>query len=88
MKPFIIIKSNAGKETQSESPILILTTTPNNINKAKPPDAKSNNGWNFKPNSKPIAPKSSKTAVSAPTFSSPKRLNSLFIFVEVKKANP
>ena len=62
--------------------------TPSNINIARPPAETSNIKGNFKPMSKPNDPNNSKTAVSVPAFSSPKRLNSLFISADLKYAMP
>lgn len=85
---FNTIKNNAGSVAQKVSLTFILTATPKNINIASPPDETSKIMLNFKPTSKPNDPSNSKTAVSAPAFSRPKCLNSLFIFVDLKYAIP
>ena len=86
--PFNSIKKVAGRETQRLSLYFILIATPSNINKASPPAEISKISWNLKPSNSPNAPTISKIAVSAPAFSSPKRLNSLFIFGDLKYAIP
>lgn len=85
---FSIIKNKAGNVIQMVSRTFILTTTPKSINNARPPAETSKIRGNFKPMSKPVAPSNSNTAVSVPTFSSPKRLNSLFISGDLKYAIP
>lgn len=82
------MKKIAGKVTKIESLIFSLTITPRNINSANPPAETNNIKGNFKPISKPIDPNNSKTAVSVPAFSSPKRLNSFFISADLKYAIP
>lgn len=77
-------KSKAGNEAQSPSFTFSLTNTPRNINKDNPPDESIKIVLNFKPISKPVAPKISKMAVNTPNFFNPKRINSLFIFGFVK----
>lgn len=88
MYAFNTIKNNAGSVAQKVSPIFILTATPKNINIPNPNDETSKIIRNFKPISKPNAPNISKTAVSAPAFTSPNLLNSLFIFVDLKYVIP
>ena len=85
---FNIIKNKAGKDIQKLSFIFILIATPKNINIAKPPAEINKIRGNFKPTSRPTAPNNSKTAVSVPAFSNPKRLNSLFICGDLKYAIP
>jgi len=86
--PFRNIKNNAGSETQRLSLTRILTATPSSINKESPPAENSKIEWNLKPTRRPKAPNISNIAVSAPAFSSPKRLNSLFNFADLKYAIP
>ena len=81
---FNIIKSRAGNNIQKLSFIFILTATPKNINIARPPAEINKMSCTFKPTRRPTAPNNSKTAVSVPAFSSPKRLNSLFICGDLK----
>ena len=81
---FNSIKNKAGNDIQRLSFTLILVITPKNINKARPPAEINNIGCTFKPTSRPTPPNISKTAVNVPAFSSPKRLNSIFIWGEVK----
>lgn len=78
------IKNKAGNDIQRLSFTLILVTTPKSINNARPPAEINIIGCTFKPTSRPSAPNISKTAVRVPAFSRPKRLNSLFIWGEVK----
>lgn len=85
---FNIIKKNAGSVTKILSLTFIRTATPSSINNESPPAEISKTGWSFKPTNKPNAPIISNIAVSAPAFSSPKRLNSLFIFVDPKYPIP
>ena len=81
---FKTIKNTAGSIAQSVSLTFILIPTPSNINIARPPDEINKIRLNFKPISKPNAPSNSKMAVIGPALSNPKRLNSLFIFVDIK----
>ena len=81
---FNIIKSKAGDKINTLSLTFNLTTTPNNINIASPPEEINKIGFIIKPTSKPIAPNISKIAISIPNFSNPNRLNSLFIFENTK----
>lgn len=85
---FTNIKNHAGNDTQRLSLTFILVATPKNINSARPPAEINKMRRNFKPTSKPTAPNNSKTAVSVPAFSSPKRLNSFFICDDLKYAIP
>ena len=78
------MKENAGKQTNTLSPILSRTATPKSINKANPPAETNIMGLKARPTSRPIAPSTSKIATSIPCFSKPKRLNSLFIFGDLK----
>jgi len=57
----------------------ILTISPKSISKPSPKEESSNSGVYSSPNNSPEAPKSCKTMVSNPSFSSPNLLNSLFI---------
>ncbi len=84
MHEFNIIKNKAGNDIQRLSLTFILTTTPKNINIVRPPAEINKISGIFNPTSRPTAPNNSKTAVSVPTFSSPKRLNSLFICGDLK----
>ena len=85
---FNIIKNKAGNDIRKLSFTFILTTTPKNINSARPPAEINKTSRNFKPTSRPTAPNNSKTAVSVPAFSRPKRLNSFFICGDIKYAIP
>ena len=67
-----------------ESFTFILTKIPKNINNANPPDDITKIELNFKPMTKPTPPNISNIAVIVPNFSNPNRLNSLFIFFEMK----
>ena len=62
--------------------------TPRSISIVSPPDDISNIGCKLIPRSKPRAPNISRIAVSAPNFSSPNRLNSIFMFVVAKYQIP
>ncbi len=84
MYEFSNIKNKAGNDIQRLSLTFILIARPKNINSAKPPAEINKIRWNFKPTSRPTAPNNSKTAVSVPAFSSPKRLNSFFICGDLK----
>lgn len=79
MKAFNPIYINAGNETHKLSLTLNLAITPKNISNARPPEEISKIECTINPASNPSAPLISRTAVSSPNFSSPKRLNSLFI---------
>ena len=74
----------AGKEIQRLSFILILTIKPSNINIASPPDDINKTGLKNKPTNSPIAPRISNRMVRSPNFSNLKRLNSFFIYGEIK----
>ena len=67
-----------------ESFTFILTKIPRNINNANPPEDNNKMELNFRPTTKPTPPIISNIAVVVPNFSSPNRLNSLFIFFEMK----
>ena len=84
MHEFSTMKKKAGNDIQRLSLTFILIATPKNINIAKPPAEINKIRWNFKPTSRPTAPNNSKTAVSVPVLSSPKRLNSFFICGDLK----
>ena len=81
---FNIKKNKAGNADQRRSLTFILMTIPKNINTVRPPAEIIKISCIFKPTSSPVAPNNSKIAVSAPAFSSPKRLNSLFMCGNVK----
>ena len=81
---FNSIKIKAGKVIQRLSSTFILTATPKSIKIASPPEEINKMKGTFKPTSRPTPPNISKTAVSMPAFSSPKRLNSIFIWGVVK----
>ena len=81
---FNIIKNKAGSDIQRLSLAFILIAIPKNINIVRPPAEINKISCIFKPTSRPTAPNNSKTAVSVPAFSSPKRLNSLFICGDLK----
>jgi len=76
---FSIIKIKAGRDAQKPSLIFNRTINPKNIRAAWPAEEIIKIELNHNPTNKPNEPLISKTAVSAPNFTSPKRLNSLFI---------
>lgn len=78
------MNKKAGIETNTLSFTRILATTPKNINNANPPEEIKRMGVETNPTSSPTAPTISKIAVSVPNFSSPKRLNSFFMWGEKK----
>ncbi len=84
MYEFNIIKNKAGRDAQKPSLILYRTVNPKSIKTASPADEIIRIGDNHKPTIKPNDPHISKVAVNAPNFSSPKRLNSLFICGVIK----
>lgn len=84
MKAFNPMKNKAGNETHKLSLILNLARKPKNISNARPPDEISKMEFIKNPTSNPSAPPISKTAVNFPNFPSPKRLNSLFIYGDIK----
>jgi len=88
MKAFNPIYNKAGNETHKLSLTLSLAITPKNISNARPPEEISKIAWTMNPASNPSAPLISKTAVSSPNFSSPNRLNSLFICGDVNQLIP
>ena len=77
-------KNIAGKETQRESFELILAIRASNNNKASPLDDINKMGLTNKPTNSPMAPIISKKIVNSPNFSNLKRLNSFFIWGEMK----
>lgn len=81
---FKSIKNVAGKEIQILSFNFILTIKPQNINKKSPKDDTIKMGLNFNPTNKPVAPKNSSIIVNKPSFSKLNRLNSFFIFGNMK----
>ena len=82
--PLSSIKNKAGKIAIKPSFTLSLAATPNNIKMLNPPADSNRKKLNLNPSSNPKAPKISKIAVKAPNFPKPKRINSFFIFEEVK----
>ena len=84
MYEFNIIKNKAGRAAQKPSLIFNRTINPKNIKTARPADEIIKIELNHNPTNKPNDPHISNTAVSAPNFSSPKRLNSLFICGVIK----
>ncbi len=88
MYAFSIIKNAAGNDIHRLSLTFILTATPKSISKARPPAEINKIMGIFKPMRRPTAPSISNNAVIAPTFSSPKRLNSIFIWGNTKYAMP
>lgn len=77
-------KNRAGRETNKLSFNRIRTINPAIISNASPRDDMSNIGLNSRPIIKPAAPNNSNIIVIKPIFSNPKRLNSFFIFGEMK----
>ncbi len=88
MYAFNAKKNTAGSVAQKGSLTFILIATPKNINMASPAAETSKIIGYFNPTSKPSEPNNSKTAISAPAFSSPNLLNSAFIFIVLKYAIP
>lgn len=76
------MKRMAGNETHRLSFTRALASKPKNINRANPPDEIKRIGVKTNPIRRPIAPMISRSAVSTPNFSSPKRLNSFFMLGE------
>ena len=81
---FKIIKNTAGKDIQALSFNFILTIKPININRISPKEDNVKNGLKYSPTNKPVAPKISKIIVNRPTFSKLNRLNSFFIWGDMK----
>lgn len=84
MYEFNIIKNKAGRDAQKLSLILYRTMNPKNIKAPRPADDIIRIGENHNPTIKPNDPHISRVAVRVPNFSSPKRLNSLFICGVIK----
>ena len=84
MYEFNIIKNKAGRDSQKLSLLLYRTINPKSIKTASPADEIIKIELNHNPTNKPNEPHISKVAVSAPNFSRPKRLNSLFICGVIK----
>ncbi|MFT6969995.1 MAG: hypothetical protein ACJAXX_000559 [Roseivirga sp.] len=55
------------------------------MSKERPKDENTKIGLCASPTSKPVAPKNCNAIIIKPNFSKPKRLNSLFILVDLKK---
>jgi len=81
---FKIIKNTAGKEIQILSFNFILTIKPKNISRPSPKEDIVKIGLNFSPTNNPVAPKNSKIIVNRPSFSKLNRLNSFFIWGDIK----
>jgi len=77
-------KNKAGNIMNTLSLIFNLTATPTNIIKVKPPDAIGKMKLYTNPTSKPKAPKICKIEEIIPNRLNPKRINSFFIFEDVK----
>ena len=74
----------AGNEIQMVSFSFILTTKPKNMRRASPKDEIVKIGLNLSPTIKPEAPKNCKPIIIKPNFSKPNRLNSLFMWDDLK----
>ncbi|MFT6856295.1 MAG: hypothetical protein ACJA0X_002273 [Cyclobacteriaceae bacterium] len=57
---------------------------PENISNARPKEEIVKIGLNLSPTRRPVAPNICNIIVARPSFSNPNRLNSLFIFGEMK----
>lgn len=73
------MKIKAGRYAKKLSLIFSRTINPKNIKAARPAEEITKIELNHNPTNKPNAPHISNIAVGTPNFSSPKRLNSLFI---------
>lgn len=78
------MKKNAGMITTKLSLIFNLVITPSNMRSDKPPADNRKIGFAKYPTNKPMAPKISKVATKVPNFANPKRLNSIFILLDMK----
>ena len=74
----------AGKEIQILSFNFNLTIKPHNIIILRPTDEIIKIGLYFSPTNKPVAPTNSKIIVSKPIFSKLNRLNSFFMWDDMK----
>lgn len=81
---FKIIKNTAGKDIQGLSFNFILTAKPHNISSPSPKDDIDNIRLNFSPINNPVAPSNSKIIVNSPNFPKLNRLNSFFIWGDMK----
>jgi hypothetical protein len=54
------------------------------MSNARPKDEIISNGLNRSPTNKPVAPKNCNVMIIRPNFSKPNRLNSIFIFDDLK----
>ena len=85
IQKFKSMQKPAGNEISKLSFNFILTARPKNISNPMPNEDNVKIGLNFKPTSKPVAPKNSKTMVNKPNFSRLNRLNSFFICGDMKQ---
>ncbi len=81
---FKIIKNTAGKDIQRLSFNFILTAKPQNISSPSPKDDIIKIKFHFIPTNNPVAPKNSNIIVNIPNFSKLNRLNSFFIWGDMK----
>lgn len=63
---------------------LILTSKPLNISRLRPKAEIVKIGLNFSPTIKPVAPRNSRSTVNRPSFSKLNRLNSFFMWDDMK----
>lgn len=78
------MKKIAGREIQALSFCFILTTKPQNISRLSPKEDNAKIGFIISPANNPVAPKNSKIMIVSPSFSRLNRLNSFFIWGDMK----
>lgn len=78
------MKKKAGKDNRTLSFNFIRTANPQNISRESPKDATDKIGLYINPTNNPVAPKNSRTMVRRPIFSKLNRLNSFFMWGDMK----